>query len=128
MGGRLDVRGDFLLSYARTNVDVSGGNYVNNPYALAAPAPAVVPAIFFIPATALPTVRSDLLAFTLRAQYALDRQSALGFMYWYQHLHVADYAYDAMQVPGTINTVMPTNQQPPSYSVQVVSASYLYRF
>jgi len=128
MAGRLDLRGDFLLSYSKTDVGVNGGSYVNNPFALAAPAPAVPVATYFVPASALPTVSSNLLSVSMRGIYALDKQSSVGLMYRYQHLKSSDYAYDSMQTTNTIGNILPTNQQPPSYSVQVVSASYMYRF
>jgi MtrB/PioB family decaheme-associated outer membrane protein len=124
MSGKLDLGGDVLFSWARTNVDVSGGSYVNNPFAVANQ-PAVTPAVLFIPAQNFPTVTNNLVEFRLTGIYSIDKSSAIRAFYWYQHLHSTDFAYDGMQF-GTISAVMPTNEQAPSYNVSVVGISYLY--
>jgi len=124
MAGRLDLLSDLLWSDARTNIGVNGGTYANSPFAVAGK-PAVVPAAFFIPATGMPDVKSDLFEFRITGQYALDKKSALKLFYWYQHLSSSDFAYDGMQY-GTITSVMPTNQTSPSYNVSVVGLSYIY--
>lgn len=130
MAGRLDLLGDLVLTRARTNNDVKGGQYVNNPFAAAAPAPPLppgTPAVFFIPGTALPTVTTKTVELHLSGQYAIDRASAVRVLYWYQHLRSNDYMYDGMQF-GTITSVMPTNEQPFNYNVHVVGVTYVYHW
>jgi MtrB/PioB family decaheme-associated outer membrane protein len=130
MGGRLDLLGDLIYTHARTNNDVRGGQYVNNPFAAAAPAPALpagTPAVFFIPGTALPTVTTKTVEFRLSGLYAIDPQSAVRVAYWFQRLTSNDYSFEGMQY-GTITSVIPTNEQPFSYRVHVIGVSYLYQW
>jgi len=126
LSGKLDLLGSFLYSQARTSVGVTGGTYANSPFAVSG-RPAVVPAAFFIPAANLPDVKSNLAEFQITGQYALDKMSALRVFYWFQRLGSSDYAYDGMQY-GTITSVMPTNQQSPSYNVSVFGVSYVYHW
>jgi MtrB/PioB family decaheme-associated outer membrane protein len=130
MGGRLEMVGDVIYTHARTDIAVAGGSYVNNPFALAAPAPALapgVPAVFFIPAANTPTATTKTIELRLGGQYELDKASALRMLYWYQHLKSNDYVYDGMQF-GTLTNVIPTNEQPFNYNVHVVGVTYIYRF
>jgi MtrB/PioB family decaheme-associated outer membrane protein len=130
MGGRLEIIGDLVYTNARTDIGVAGGSYANNPFALAAPAPALgpgVPAVFFIPAANLPTVTTKTIDVRLAGQYAIDKASAVRLLYWFQHLDSSDYMYDGMQF-GTLTNIMPTNEQPFHYNVHVVGLSYIYRW
>jgi MtrB/PioB family decaheme-associated outer membrane protein len=130
MAGRLDLAGDLVYTHARTDNGVAGGSYVNNPFALAAPAPALgpgVPAVFFIPAANMPTATTKTIEVRLSGQYAIDKASAVRVLYWYQHLKSNDYIYDGMQF-GTLTNVIPTNEQPFNYNVHVVGVSYIYRW
>jgi len=130
MGGRLDLLGDLIYTHARTNNDVRGGQYVNNPFAAAAPAPALPagsPAVFFIPGTALTNVTTKTVEFRLSGLYAIDPQSAVRVAYWFQRLTSNDYSFEGMQY-GTITSVIPTNEQPFSYRVHVIGVSYLYQW
>jgi hypothetical protein len=130
MGGRLDLAGELLYTHARTDIGVAGGSYVNNPFALASPAPALaagVPAVFFIPAANMPTATNKTIEVHLGGQYAIDKASAVRVLYWYQHLKSNDYIYDGMQF-GTLTNVMPTNEQPFNYNVHVVGITYVYRW
>jgi len=126
MEGKLDIVGSFLYSQARTSIGVTGGTYANSPFAVSG-RPAVVPAAFFIPATNLPDVKSNLAEFQIAGQYALDKMSALRVFYWFQRLGTSDYSYDGLQY-GTITSVMPTNQQSPNYNVSVFGISYIYHW
>ena len=128
--GKLDVLGDLVYADARTDIGVTGGSYVNNPFALGGSAPplaAGVPAVFFIPAADMPTAKTRTLDLRLAAQYALTRNSAIRLLYWFEHLRSNDYVYDGMQF-GSLTNVMPTNEQPFHYNVHVIGLSYLYRW
>ena len=130
MGGRLEVGGDLVYTHARTDIGVAGGSYVNNPFALAAPAPALapgVPAVFFIPAANMPTATTKTIELRLGGQYAIDKASAVRVLYWSQHLRSNDYVYDGMQF-GTLTNVIPTNEQPFNYNVHVVGFTYIYHW
>ncbi|TLY60674.1 MAG: MtrB/PioB family decaheme-associated outer membrane protein [Gammaproteobacteria bacterium] len=127
-GGRLDLAGDLVYTWARTDIGVSGGSYANNPFALAG-APVLapgVPAVFFIPATDLPTVATRTLQVRLRAQYAVGRSSQVNLLAAYERLRSSDFAYDGMQF-GSGTEQLPTNERPFSYSLAVFGISFIHR-
>lgn len=123
---KLNVGLDLTFTRARSTNDVSGGNYANNPLAVAG-APAGSVAAFFIAATALPTVSTDTSEVRLKASYALSQASTLHFVYLYADMSSSDYAYEGMQFGG-LTGVLPSLEQSPHYTVQVVEVSYSHRF
>ena len=127
-GGRLNLAGDLVYTWARTDTGVTGGSYANNPFALAgAPVlPPGVPAVFFIPATDLPTVSTRTLELRLRAQYAVGKSSQINLLAAYERLRSSDFAYDGMQF-GTGTEQLPTNERPFSYSLAVFGVSFIHR-
>jgi MtrB/PioB family decaheme-associated outer membrane protein len=131
MAGKLEVLGDLTYTDARTDIGVSGGSYVNSPFAIGASAgpalPAGVPAVYFIPAAGMPTVSTKTIDVRLSAQYSFDKHSALRFLYWYEHLNSSDYYFDGVQF-GTLTNVVPTNEQPYHENVNVIGISYIYRW
>jgi long-subunit fatty acid transport protein len=64
----------------------------------------------------------------LGGNYKVDKASSVRVGYIYQHLTSSDYFYNAYQYGSTPASMLPTNQQSPSYSVSVVTASYFYTF
>lgn len=129
MAGKLDLTGSLIYSRARTDIDVNGGSYANNPLALAG-APALgagVPAIFYISAAALPTVTTNTVTLRLSGNYALDKASSVRVLYSYQHMTSTDYMYDGYQY-GTGTNYLPTNQTAPNYTVNLIAVSYLRSF
>ena len=130
MGSRLELAGDLVFSWSRTDVTMGGGGYYNNPYALAGVAPAVSTAVYYIPAADLPEVSTDTVTLRVTGKYTVDKQSAVRVGYSYSRLKARDYAYDAYQIGGvgTVSSLMPTAEQVPGYSVQAVGVSYVYEF
>jgi hypothetical protein len=126
MSGKLDLGGDLIFTRARTDIGVNGGNYVNNPLAVAG-APAGTIAAYFIGAAALPTVTTNTVELRLTGKYALDAASWVRLGYGYARMKSSDYAYDAMQYGGLAG-VLPSNEQAPNYTVQSISAAYLHAF
>ena len=74
--GKLELVGNALYSDARSDNGMTGGTYVNNPYAVAGQACRRMPAVFYIPAQNLPTVTQKMIAAADRGAVR-DRQ-ALG--------------------------------------------------
>ncbi|MBS4096375.1 MAG: MtrB/PioB family decaheme-associated outer membrane protein [Sulfuricella sp.] len=126
MGGRLDIVGDVVFTRARSDSNYTGGNYANNPYAVAG-APAGTVAAFFIPATDLPSVTTDTVELRLNGKYAIDKASSVRVGYAYLHMKSKDYSYDAMQYGGLAG-VLPSGEQPFNYTVHTVGLSYLHNF
>jgi len=128
--GKLELAGEVMYTRARTDSAVNGGSYLNNPLALAAPAPALpagTPAVFFVPASAYPTQRND--EFTVRpsATYAISKSASLRSFYMFQRLSATDWIYAGMQF-GTGTNYLPTNEKAPSYNIHVAGASLVYTF
>ena len=124
MSGKLEFWGDAVFTWAKTNKAMTGGTYANSPFAVAG-APAVVPAVIFIPAADLPEVTNNTIELRLLGQYNIDKRSSVRMMYLYGQLRSTDYAYAGTQY-GSITSVMPTNQTVPNYNVSVFGLSYLY--
>jgi MtrB/PioB family decaheme-associated outer membrane protein len=122
----LDVSGNFVLSHARSDNNVSGGNWANN--LLVGPgAPATTIAAFFIPATPLPTVSTDSIELRVQGMYHIKPSQTLHLVYDFMHMTNTDWAYESMQF-GSAATILPTNEQPFNYSVHVVGVSYVVTF
>ncbi|MEY8689838.1 MAG: MtrB/PioB family outer membrane beta-barrel protein [Leptothrix sp. (in: b-proteobacteria)] len=122
----LDVTGSLIFSQARTDMNVKGGNYVNNPYAGSTVAGAVDTAVaaYYIAATPLPTVKVNSLELRLGGNYHLNKDASVRVGYGYQRLSSSDWAYDAMQ-PGGLSGVLPTSEQAFHYSVRNIGVAYL---
>jgi len=64
----------------------------------------------------------------LSGNYQVDKHSTIALGYTYQCLHSNDYLYNAYQIGFTPSTLLPTNQQDQSYSVNLLTATYTYNF
>ena len=126
---RLDLTADATYSRANTDIDVRGGSYANNPYALAgAPVLAAgVPAVLYIPAANLPPVTTRSIDLRLSGRVSVGKAGEVRVFYEVQRLKATDYAYEGMQF-GTGTEQLPTLQQAPDYTVHVVGVAFGYRF
>jgi len=126
VSGKLDLNAGLSYSRARSTNDVAGGNYANNPLAVAG-APAGTVAAYYIAAQALPVVTTTTWDLNLSGKYALDKNAALRLGYRYQYMKSNDWSYDGMQ-PGGLSGVLPSYEQAPNFKVQTLSVAYLYSF
>jgi hypothetical protein len=126
MGGKLQLRGDISATQAVTDASFGGGNYANNPLAVAGAPPGTV-AAFYIPAVPLPSITTRSVDLHLVADYALDKRSTLRLGYLYSTLSTQDWAYKGMQAGG-LTQMVPSFEQSPNYNVQAAAISYVYRF
>jgi len=129
-GKKLQLAAEVMYTRARTSTGVAGGSYVNNPLALAAPAPPLAsgtPAVFFIPAADYPLIRNDELSIVPNATYAISKSASLQGFYWYQKLMASDWIYQGFQY-GTGTNYMPTNEKAPSYAMHVAGLSLNWAF
>ncbi len=127
---KLDLSADLVYTRAQTDIDVAGGSYANNPFALKAPAPVLpagTPAVFLIPAADLPPVLTRTFDVRVSGRYAFTQSSDVRLVYEYARTKVEDFAYEGQQF-GTGTEQLPTLQQAPDYVVQVVALFYRYRF
>ncbi len=119
-----------VYTRGRTENAVVGGSYVNNPFALAAPAPPLpsgTQAIFFIPAQNYPVIRNDELSVKPSATYVITKSASLQGFYWFQRLTPTDWRYQALQYGNKLNFT-PTNETVPNYQVHVGGVSLNWTF
>ena len=76
----------------------------------------------------LPAIKSDVTRVRLTLGYQVSSSGTVSLAYLYQKLGGDDYYYSAYQLGSTAVTVLPTNQQWPGYTVNVIGVSYLYTF
>jgi hypothetical protein len=129
-GKKLELANEVMYTRARTSIGVSGGSYVNNPLALAAPAPplpAGTPAVFFIPASDYPLIRNDQVSVVPSATFNISKSASLQGFYWFQKLMASDWAYLGLQF-GTGTNYLPTTEKAPSYAVSVAGLSLNWTF
>lgn len=125
-----EVAAQFLYTRGRTDTTTNGGSYVNNPLALAAPAPALpagTAATNYIAAQAYPTVRDDEITITPTAQYVFKKAVTLKAFYLFQKLMSSDWIYLGMQY-GTGTNYLPTNESAPKYNISAGGLSLVYVF
>jgi len=129
-GKKLQLANEVMYMRARTSTGVAGGSYVNNPLALAAPAPPLAsgtPAVFFIPASDYPLIRNDEISVVPSATYAISKSASLQGFYWFQKLMASDWIYQGLQY-GTGTNYTPTNEKAPSYAMHVAGLSLNWAF
>lgn len=122
MAGKLELGGDLTYSLDKTGYattqnyagTTTGGWTCDNPNLLTC--------------GVLPDIRSRLITFKVTGIYSLDQASKVSVGYMFQQLKSDDYAYNAFQYGYTSSRLMPTNQTPGSYAVNVIGATYIYSF
>jgi MtrB/PioB family decaheme-associated outer membrane protein len=127
---KLELASEVMYTRARTRNAAVGGSYLNNPLALAAPAPPLpsgTPAVFYIPAADYPLVRNDQISVVPSATYTISKSANLQGFYWYQRLMSSDWRYQALQY-GTKTNYLPTSEETPSYEVHVAGLSLTWVF
>ena len=122
----LDLTGNFTVSRARSDDNITGGSWANNLLLGPGAAPTTI-AAYFIPATPLPSASTDTYELRVNGRYAMNARQALHIAYTYMRMRSADWGYDGMQF-GSLSSVLPTNEQSFNYSVHVFGVSYVWSF
>ena len=76
----------------------------------------------------LPDIKNTMVQLRLAGSYKIDKASRVIAQYVYQHLKSSDYFYNAYQYGSTPSSLLPTNQQAPSYTVNAVGIAYVLEF
>lgn len=122
MGGKLELAGDFTYSLSKstysTLLDYSGLTSGSLP----CNAPTVGEC------GSVPDIKNRITQLKLTGTYQVDKSSKVAVRYIYQQLKSTDYFYNGSQYGYTPTLLLPTNQQPGSYTVNVVAVSYIYSF
>lgn len=119
MSGKLEILGDLSYSLDKSHYSTQA------PYTTGATLCSLATQLT---CGSTPDIRSQLITFKLAGNYQVNKQGKVALGYIYQHLSSDDFFYNAYQYGYTPNRVMPTNQQSGSYSVNVVTATYIYTF
>src|SRR6185369_15443742 len=77
---KLDVTGNVTLSRARSDNNVTGGNWANNLLVGPGAAPTTI-AAYFIAATPLPTVTTDSAELRVSGRYTINKGQAVRVVY-----------------------------------------------
>ena len=123
---KLELTGNLILTWQRWDNNVSGGNWANNLLDGPGAAPTTI-AAYFIPAIPLPTVTAETVELHLNGKYAISTRQSVRVAYAYLHMSNADWMYDGMQL-GSLNSVLPSSEQPFNHAVSVVGVSYILNF
>lgn len=118
MANKLELSGDLTYSLDKTSYSTvfnyaaqdSNGNTCSS--------------VYYLTCGSTPDIKSDMLQLKLAGVYKVDKDSKVRVGYMFQRLNATDYLYNAYQYGSTPTSLLPTNQQAPSYSVNVVSVSY----
>ena len=118
LGGKLELAGDLSYVYGKsgytTNLRYSPATACSDPTSLIC--------------GSTPDITNKLWRVKLIGNYQVDKHSTIALGYTYQRLHSNDYLYNAYQIGFTPSTLLPTNQQDQSYSVNLLTATYTYNF
>jgi MtrB/PioB family decaheme-associated outer membrane protein len=124
--GSFDLLGNLILSRARSDTSVPGGNWANN--ILNGPGgPPTTIAAFFIAATPMPTITTNPGELRLSGRFAIDERQSVRLDYSYLRMRSNDPAYEGMQI-GSQSGVLPTGEQPFNHGVNIFGASYILVF
>jgi MtrB/PioB family decaheme-associated outer membrane protein len=124
MGGKLSLAGDVSYVYGNsgytTNLDYTPSTLCTSSVSGATN--------FNLACGSTPDITNRMLQVKLSGDYQVDKHSKIALGYLYQQLHSNDYYYNGYQTGYTSSTLLPTNEQEQSYSVNVVTATYTYEF
>jgi MtrB/PioB family decaheme-associated outer membrane protein len=124
--GALELTGNLVVSRARWDNNVTGGNWANNILDGPGAAPTTI-AAYFIPAAPLPTITTDTGELRVSGRFTIDKLQSVRLAYSYLRMRSDDSAYEGMQF-GSVSGVLPTNEQAFRYSVNVFGVSYILTF
>jgi hypothetical protein len=119
--GRVDLKAD--ASYS-----LGGSTYSTSPFAGADLEGNTCSAAYYETCGTLPTIRNNTLRVRLTSAYNFQRAGTAFLGYTYQRLTSDDFIYNAYQYGSTPATLLPTNQQSPSYNLSAIYLAYRYTF
>ncbi len=124
LNGKLDVVGDLTYSLGTTTY----GTQLDYATTTLAPASLTCAAATILSCGNLPAIKNTMTQIKLTGTYRVDKSSSVAVAYAFRRLESNDYFYNGYQYGATPTTVMPTNQQPGSYAVNLVAVAYTYSF
>jgi MtrB/PioB family decaheme-associated outer membrane protein len=122
MGGKLALAADLTYSLGETSYGTSVPTGPVTTGGLTCSAPSL------LQCGNLPDIKNRMTQVKLSGDYSVSKSGKVVVGYLYQHLKSDDYYYNGLQYLYTPTSLLPTNQQSGSYSVNVISATYVYAF
>jgi MtrB/PioB family decaheme-associated outer membrane protein len=116
MGGKLELIGDVSYSLDKSYYSTKV------PFQANCGTPAV------LTCGSTPDIKNRFITLKLTGNYQVNKNGKVAVGYLYSKLDSSDYYYNGLEYGYTPNRVMPTNEQAPDYSVNVLTASYIYSF
>ena len=116
MGGKMEIVGTVSYSLDKST------------YSTQVPYDATCSTAGVLSCGSLPAIKNEVVTLKLTDNYQIDKNSKIALGYTYQHRSGVDYYYNGLQYGNTPGIVMPTNQQFPSYAINVVTGAYVYNF
>jgi hypothetical protein len=131
IAGQLELSGDYSYTISTSTYNtITGSDYVS--YASAAAQASNTSTSCSLTSVmscgALPDIRTVIAQFKLAGTYRVDKETRLSVRYMYSKLNNTDYYYNGYQTGMTPTTLMPTNQQPGNFSVNLISLSLIHNF
>lgn len=122
MGGRLELLGGATYSVTKTAYNTKLNYSTTTTGGLTCADPSIYTCV------ALPDITSKLFQFKFSGLYEVAKGSKVSVGYLYQRLKADDFYYYGLQAGFTPTSVLPTNQTAPSYSINMVFASFIQYF
>ncbi len=124
MAGKLSLAEDLTYSLAKSGYDT----YLNYTGSTLTPNFWNCSSTGLLTCGSTPDIRNETLTLKVNGIYQVDKASKVALGYMFQRLKSTDYYYNFYQNGYTGTGNLPTNEQAPSYSVSVITASYIYNF
>ncbi len=131
MAGKLELSGDYSYTVSTSTYNtVVGSDYVvyANAAAQASNTSTSCSLASVLSCGALPDIKTVIAQLKLSGVYAVDKETKVSVRYMYSKLNNTDYYYNGYQTGMTPTTLMPTNQQPGNYSINLIAVSLIHSF
>ncbi|HZQ71796.1 MAG TPA: MtrB/PioB family decaheme-associated outer membrane protein [Burkholderiales bacterium] len=122
MGGRVEFLGDLTYTWTKTQYNTVFNYSAPTLLGITCADPS------FDTCGALPDVTSRLTQLRLSTAYAVRKDSKIRIGWTYQRLSTNDFYYNGLQTNFTPTSVLPTNQQSPNYTVNMIYATFVHTF
>ena len=122
MDGKLELVGDASLSVGKA------GYHTDVPYFVPTATAPTCDSATLLQCGDTPEIFSRILQVKLVGNYQVNKHSKIALGYLFQKQRTNDYYYNVYQYGYTSSTMIPTNQQAPNFSVNAVTATYVYTF
>jgi MtrB/PioB family decaheme-associated outer membrane protein len=121
-GNKLELLGDLLYSLSKTRYGTRLNYTGTTTGGLTCSDPSILSCVD------LPDISNKMIQARLAGNYQVDKAATISLVYLYRHLRSDDYYYNGLQYGYTPTSLLPTNQDTPTYSVSLVAVTYTYSF